>query len=197
MADNTTEVQKLYVAYFSRPADPAGLAYWTERMATDPNVYQAISASFSHSAEYQLMYSGKSNSQMIDTVYMNLFGRHAEQAGVNYWSDLLDRHMMTIDNVVTTIAAGARNEDLFNYNAKVAVSVSFTSHVDTATEKTAYSGDHANHIAIDFLASVKDLQSAAAAMDPGMIDSVINHIVLDAGTTSTVGVADLPPPMFA
>jgi hypothetical protein len=197
MADNITEMQKLYVAYFSRPADPAGLSYWTDRMATDPNVYQAIAAAFSQSAEYQLNYANKSNVQMVDTVYMNLFGRHAEKAGLDYWVNLLDRHMMSVDNVVTTIVRGAQNEDLFNFNAKVAASVSFTAHVDTSTEKAAYSGDHANKIALDFLASIHDLQSAAAAMDPGMIDSVINHIVVDAGTTSTVGVADMPPPMFA
>src|SRR5689334_19645349 len=135
MADNITEMQKLYVAYFSRPADPAGLAYWTERMQGNPAVYQEIAAAFSHSAEYQLNYAGKTNVQMVDTVYVNLFGRHAEQAGLDYWVDLLDRHMMTVDNVVTTIARGALNQDLFNFNAKVAASVTFTSHVDTATEK--------------------------------------------------------------
>ena len=43
MATSTeTQVQQLYVAYFSRPADVAGLAYWTNILATNPSGYQMI-----------------------------------------------------------------------------------------------------------------------------------------------------------
>jgi hypothetical protein len=55
----------------------------------------------------------------------------------------------------------------------------------------------ANQLAIDFIATVKDLESAAAARDPGKIDAVISAIV-QAGASGMddvhlVGVQDLPP----
>lgn len=199
MADTTTEIQKLYVAYFSRPADPAGLAFWTTQMQTNPNFYQAISAAFSTSAEYKAAYAGMSNAQVVSAVYQHLFGRPAEQAGVDWWAQKLDAHTISVDNVVTAIAAGAQSTDLFAYNAKVAAAAAFTQHLDTAAEKQAYSGDAANKIAINYIASVHDLGSAAAAMDPGYIDSVIATIVgggTGLGDAGIVGVPDMPAPHF-
>jgi hypothetical protein len=175
--DTTTQVEQLYVAYFSRPADPAGLSYWANILATDPVGYQKISSAFSASQEYKDAYAGMDNNAVVSAVYTHLFGRPAESAGVSYWADLLNQHKITIDNVVTQIAAGAQTTDLFAYNAKVAVASSFTAHIDTSAEMTAYSGNAANKIAIDYLAGVKDLQSAAAGMDPGNIDATIATIV--------------------
>lgn len=197
MADYTNQIQKLYVAYFSRPADFAGLSYWNGVMNTDPNGYQVISHQFATSAEYQATYGGLSHRDAVNEVYVHLFGRAAESAGLDYWTPLLDNGAITLDNVVTQVAAGAQGSDLFAYNAKVAVSTSFTQHLDLSNEQQAYSGAHANGIAIDFIATVKDLASASAGMDPGNIDSVISHIVTDAGLAGTagvglVGVSDMP-----
>jgi hypothetical protein len=194
MADYVNEVQKLYVAYFSRPADTAGLSFWTNVLATDPNGYQKISAAFSTSAEYKAAYAGMDNRAVVTAVYSHLFGRAAESAGVDFWSHALDTKAMTVDNMVTQVAAGAQGNDLLAYNAKVAVSTAFTERLDQPVEAKAYTGDHANQIAVDFIATVKDLQSAATARDPGMIDSVINHIVVDSGmpNPSPAGLIGIP-----
>jgi hypothetical protein len=191
MADSANAIEQLYVAYFSRPADPAGLAYWTNVLANDPNGYQVISQQFSTSAEYQATYANMANRDVVDTVYQHLFGRAAEGAGLDYWTPLLDQGQITIDNVVTQVAAGAQGSDLFAYNAKVAVSASFTAHVDLPNEMQAYSGPHANSLAIDFVATVRDLASASAAIDPGAIDGVISQIVADAGLGGVAGGAQL------
>jgi hypothetical protein len=132
---------------------------------------------------------------VVNAIYTHLFGRAAETAGVDFWSHALDTKAMTVDNMVTQVAAGAQGSDLLAYNGKVAVSTAFTERLDQPNEVKAYSGDHANQIAVDFIATVKDLQSAATARDPGMIDSVINHIVIDSGMTNPtpaglVGVPD-------
>jgi hypothetical protein len=194
--ESINAVQKLYIAYFSRPADYAGLNYWSNLYDQNHAALQQMSHDFALSNEYRETYAQSSNRQVVDAVYQHLFGRAAETAGLDYWTPLLDNHAITIDNVVTQIAAGARNNDLFAYNAKVAVATSFTSHLDLSSEQTAYSGSAANKIAIDFIASVKDLNTAAAGMDPGMIDSVITHIVnVQAEHTTVVGVQEPVPGM--
>ncbi|GAB3460167.1 hypothetical protein GCM10027321_19320 [Massilia terrae] len=191
MADNTNAVEKLYIAYFSRPADFAGLQYWSNVLATNPSGYQVISSNFAASAEYKAAYANQTNAQIVSTVYQHLFGRAAEQAGVDYWAKLLDAKTITIDNVVTQIANGAQSTDLFAYNAKVSVATTFTAHLDTSQEQAAYSGNAANAIAINFIATIKDLASAAAASDPGTIDGVIAQIV-GGGTTTGADFAHLP-----
>ena len=186
--DYVTEVQKLYVAYFSRPADPAGLTYWAGVLQNNPGGWQTMSANFSTSNEYKAVYAGMDNRAVVAEVYDNLFGRAPEAAGVNYWADLLDRKQITIDNVVTQIAAGSQNNDRVVYNGKVAVAESFTTHVNTDAEKTAYAGAVANKIAIDYLAGVKSLETIAMHMDPGQIDATIARIV---GTPSGMGFDDM------
>jgi hypothetical protein len=175
--DVNTQVEQLYVAYFSRPADPAGLSYWANVLATDPAGYQKISASFAASQEYKDDYAGLDNSGVVSAVYSHLFGRPAESAGVTYWANLLNQHAITIDNVVTQIAGGAQGSDQYAYNAKVAVAGAFTARVDTPAEQAAYSGAAANKIAIDYIAAVKDIVTAASGMDPGHIDMTIATIV--------------------
>ncbi len=186
--DYINEVQKLYVAYFSRPADPAGLTFWANTLQTDPAGYQKISAAFSTSAEYRAMYAGMDNRAVVAEVYDNLFGRAAEAAGVDFWANALSSGAMTIDNVVTQIATGSQGTDRVVYNGKVAVSTTFTEHLNTDAEKAAYTGTAANKVAIDYLAGVKDLTSIAMYRDPGQIDAAIAKIV---GTPSGLGFDDM------
>jgi len=178
MADaNTTAIQKLYISYFSRPADFAGLEYWKGQLASNPNALQELSRQFSVSKEYLDTYAGLDTRGKVAEVYDNLFGRQAEAAGIDYWANLLNNKQITIDNMVTQIAAGAQGTDQFAYNAKVAAASSFTERLDLPNERTAYSGTAANKIAVDWITGIKDLQSAASAMDPGVIDTVIARIV--------------------
>ncbi|MFN3790836.1 DUF4214 domain-containing protein [Massilia sp.] len=178
MADaNTTAIQKLYISYFSRPADFAGLEYWKGQLASNPNALQELSRQFSVSKEYLDTYANLDTRGKVAEVYDNLFGRQAEAAGIDYWANLLNNKQITIDNMVTQIAAGAQGTDQFAYNAKVAAATSFTERLDLPNERTAYSGTAANKIAVDWITGIKDLQSAATAMDPGVIDTVIARIV--------------------
>lgn len=178
MADNNTlAVQELYISYFSRPADYAGLSYWTNALANNPNALQEMSRQFSVSQEYRDTYAGMDNRAKVIEVYDNLFSRQAEAAGIDYWANLLNTNQITIDNMVTKIADGAQGNDQFALNAKVAAAAVFTERLDLPNERTAYQGTAANKIAVDWIATIKDLQSAASAQDPGVIDGVITRIV--------------------
>ncbi len=89
MAHYTNAIQKLYVAYFSRPADVAGLAYWDGVVSAANGSTAAVSAAFAASAEYKAAYAGLDAYATVDKVYLNLFGRHAEPAGLNFWGQNL------------------------------------------------------------------------------------------------------------
>jgi hypothetical protein len=194
--DYKTEVQKLYVAYFSRPADTGGLNYWSNLLATNPNAYQLISASFASSQEYRDAYAGMDNSATVNAVYQHLFNRTADATGLSYWTNLLNNKQITIDNVVTQIAAGAQGSDKFAYDAKVAVAGAFTTRMDLPSEQNAYIGNNALKVAVDYISSVKDLMTAANGMDPGNIDAAIAKFAGTSGMDGFAGLVGVQDPIY-
>ena len=179
------DIQKLYVAYFNRPADPKGLAFWETAVEAAGGSTAAVSAAFAGSDEYKAAYANQTNAQIVNTVYMNLFGRPAEDAGKAYWADLLDKGTITIDAVVTAVAAGAQGTDMTAYNNKVTAAAAFTSAVDTDAEIAGYSGADANKIAKTYLAGVTDNASLAAAVAPAALNTSVATTVA-AGTPFSV-----------
>ena len=50
------QVQEMYIAYYGRPADPGGLAYWSNRVAAAGGNLDAIIQEFGSSAESDELY---------------------------------------------------------------------------------------------------------------------------------------------
>lgn len=176
----TEAVQQLYVAYFNRPADVAGLTYWEGVVANANGSTAAVSAAFAASAEYKAAYANMDAYHVVAQVYQNLFGHAPDLPGLNFWGQALLAGQMTVDNVVTQIAAGALGSDMTAYNNKVAAATAFTAALDTPAEVLAYDGDAANAAAKTFVSSVTDNASLAAAIAPAALDATVSNIV-DAG----------------
>src|SRR5471030_1878465 len=141
----TTQIQQLYVAYFNRPADPSGLAYWETVVENAKGDTSAVSAAFAASAEYKAAYAGLDANHIVNTVYNNLFGHDADIGGLNFYTTLLNNGSLTINQIVATIAGGAQSTDAVAYNDKVAAASAFTTAIAATTASTlAYSGDAAN-----------------------------------------------------
>jgi len=157
-AASATDIQTLYVAYFNRPADPLGLQSWLNTGAS----IQTIANGFSASDEYKATYGGKSPLDLVDSIYLNLFGRHAESAGLLYWAGKLTAGTETFASIVLTIANSAQNADLTAINDKVAAATAFTGSLTTGDQIRGYDGAAANAIAKAWLATVVDDASLAA-----------------------------------
>jgi hypothetical protein len=198
MANVSTDIQKLYVAYFSRPADVGGLQFWTNSLASGPGAYQTIAQNFSNSFEYQATYAGMDNRQVVDTVYQHLFGRHAEAAGIDYWAKALDQKTLTVANVVTAVADGAQFSDKVVIDGRVAAATAFTEHLDLKLEQLAYAGAMANKVGSDYLATIVDAQTAVNALLPGNIDEAISKFAGPIVTPVSMDSAEVVgvPPLF-
>lgn len=177
MAIDVIEVQKLYVAYFGRPGDPNGIEHWTDALDANAITLADVSDSFAASQEYRDTYAGLNNRTIVNDVYENLFGRAADETGLNYWTDLMDRGVISIDDVVRDVSEAAVGNDSTAFNGKVAAASMFTLRLDEPNEVAAYQGDAAKQISMDFLATVKDLDSAADALKPEVVDAWIDRIV--------------------
>lgn len=170
-------IQKLYVAYFTRPADVNGLAYWESVVAAGNGSTGKVSAAFAASAEYKATYVNLSGKMVIDAVYMNLFGRHAEAGGLAYWGPLLEQGVLTIDIIVTAIAGGAQGSDLIAYNNKVMAAIAFTAALNTPEKILTYASPAANVNAAAFIAGVIDAATGAASVEPKALEATIERLL--------------------
>ena len=181
----SAEIQKLYIAYFNRPADPGGLAYWTDQLAKGATM-TTIANSFSASAEYQAIYAGKSNLVLIDQLYQNLFGRTADVGGLLFWSNEMLAGRVTITTVASALASGttAGSADNIAINSKIAAASAFTAAIDTAPELLAYSGSAATAQASAWLSTVTTAATLATAIAPATLAAAVASSVASS-TVST------------
>ncbi|MDA9988800.1 DUF4214 domain-containing protein, partial [Luminiphilus sp.] len=143
MGINTDAVQRLYVAYFNRPADTRGLAKF-EAMLGDTAAGQdelaAISGSFSGSAEYKANFEGLTNPGIVNKLYQNIFGRQADLAGLNKFSDDLDNGVHTVESLALYLSYAAQGTDKTVVDARIEAAVAFTNGIDTTEEVLGYQG---------------------------------------------------------
>jgi hypothetical protein len=188
-------VQRLYVAYFGRPADVGGLAFYAGHLQamglpTDPkavfDAYHTHSGvrdlvdSFANSKESADLYPGDEGS-FVDAVYRNLFNRTADAGGKAYWVDLLQRGLMTRSAAAVNIMGGAQNSDITAVNNKVAAASSFTGSLDSPQRQELYSGDVANALVRSILQKVDATTSAStiATTVNSMIGSLVGALPAD------------------
>ena len=173
----TKAIQEMYVAYFNRPADPAGLAYWEGVVAAANGSTAAVGAAFAASAEYKAEYEDLNATGTLRQIYRNLFNTEADDAGLAYWANLVSTGQLSIDKAVTAIAAGAQGVHKTTFANKVIVSTAFTTAIDTDAEKAAYSGDLANEAAKEFLATITTDASVTTALVPATLNATVASIV--------------------
>lgn len=83
---NSNELQKLYIAFFGRPCDPAGMNYWLSRSEDKANLID-IAKSFSSQEEYKKSLTSVNSIEFqINQIYLNLFARKADFDSLNTWS---------------------------------------------------------------------------------------------------------------
>jgi hypothetical protein len=165
-------VQKTYIGYYQRPADPGGLIYWAERLdATGGNLTEIIEA-FANSAESQALY-GTINSSNISTVvngiYNALFGRNAEAGGLSYYVNGFNSGQYTPATIMLNVLYGAQNEDLQSINNKLTAANLFTRTIDPELDgkdfQVTYAGNSDVIAARSFLSFVTSSSTTVPTQD--------------------------------
>jgi hypothetical protein len=180
--DYTSQIEQLYVAYFDRPADVAGLDYWNGVLNGNGGKTAVISQAFAGSAEYTAAFAGLDNYAIVNQIYLNLFNRAAETGGLTYWGDLLNAHSISINNVVDVVLKSALlnpagNADRVSVESKIAAATAFTHALDTPAEILGYHDGSPVALAKVWLASIHDSASATAATQPAALNASIATII--------------------
>ena len=99
------ELQQLYIAYFSRPSDPIGLDYWTEKGISR----SAFAANMYLQPEFNNVNSGLSVEAQINQLYLNLFGRDGDAPGLLYWSTQIQKGVLQLASIANDLIWAAEN----------------------------------------------------------------------------------------
>jgi hypothetical protein len=89
--DHLAKLTDLYLAFFGRAPDVAGLEYWMRSQMNEGKDFQRISKDFSWSDEARTLFPADAGSRdFVRLVYVNCFGREPEEAGWDYWTNRLN-----------------------------------------------------------------------------------------------------------
>ncbi|SDC96201.1 protein of unknown function [Desulfurella multipotens] len=125
-------VQELYIAAYGRPADPAGLQYWTNVLNQNGNNIGAIVSNFTNSTEANNLYGTISSSNLptvLNNIYENLFNRPIDQVGLQYWENTYNQYHMSVGDLAYAIMQGAQNSDVTVIDNKIATAQTITNYL--------------------------------------------------------------------
>ena len=110
------QITAIYVSYFNRAPDAAGLEFWTGQLDGGRSLEQ-IATDFSGAAETKAAFpffddpdaADTSATVFITSVYQNLFGRTPDDDGLAFWSDQLDTGSTPVGEILLAIIEGAQD----------------------------------------------------------------------------------------
>lgn len=134
-------ITQLYIGYYDRAPDPAGLNYWVGIYNSGQSILQ-IAEYFSVQNESLAAYPYLQNpnivspSDFITQVYQNLFDRDPDPAGLAYWIDQLETGAVTVGGFIATVQFSANSDPTTNdykvLNNKTTVGLDYAVSVGTA-----------------------------------------------------------------
>ena len=108
-------ITALYVGYFDRAPDPAGLQFWIDQI-DNGREFNTIAADFAASPEAVALYpylttpDVSSPAAFITSIYANLFGRTPEAEGLEFWTGVLEDGSVSVADMIEAIIMGARDD---------------------------------------------------------------------------------------
>src|SRR5690349_2505904 len=166
MATNYGEtVNAFYLAYYGRPADPTGLAFWTDALQKNNGDFSTIVNAFANSAEATARFASVTVADRIGEIYQQLFNRAPEKAGLDFWVEAIESGRLTMANAALEIMHAARNTDAQVSAVRQQVAAQFTAEVEKSG--IPYNGNAAVQAARVLISAV------TADSKPADIDALI------------------------
>lgn len=153
---NVLETIGLYQGILGRLADSAGFEYWRTLIDEGVELEDTINA-FIGSPEFSQLYGPLANigqdlgptERFVQSLYGNFFGRTSDMDGEIFWTDLLLKKQISVQEVITQFLSSAE----FQHASAVAANNWFTNYT-TYQERTIEGADR--YITAESLSSASD-----------------------------------------
>lgn len=179
-------VEKMFIAYFGRPAAPTGLEYYAGLV--DAGKVAALQDDFWNSAESQNLFGSHTTEAKINAIFQQLFGRDAAVSGLTYWTTQISSGAVSLPAAALTILNSAGAADLTAFNAKLLVANAFTAQLDTSAEVLSYQQNISGGQALLNTIHTNDDATAALAVIADSVATVVAGGSSNPGSTFTLTV---------
>jgi len=165
--------QQLYVSYYGRPADPAGLAFWIDKFTESDNIDQVLT-DFGTSEEYLSWIDDNdldTSEDLVNALFNQMFNRDGDEEGVAFYVDLLESGASSLSAIALDIANGAEegSTDRMALDNKVSVANTYTAEVESSG--SLYTADNIDEAAA-ILAGVDDSEDSVTAGNEAATEAV-------------------------
>ncbi len=151
-SDHEITVIGAYLAFYGRPADPAGLAFWSEKLKNEGGNLDSIIDAFASSAEFESRFGNLSNAQLVSNLFQQQFGRDPDSAGLDFYVNSLEAGTRTLQAIALDILLGSQNEDSVVANERFEASIYYIQALEDS---------QATHIGV----AAEDLADVISAID--------------------------------
>ena len=148
------QIQKIYIAFYQRPADPAGLRHWADKVNDAGGDLSPLINTFATSPEAVRLYGtidASTIGSVIDSLYLALYDRAPDTAGRQFFMDGFSTGVFTPASIALAVLAGARSSDAVAIEHKLQVANEFTQQVDGRPLSDPAFGDSSGVNASDFV----------------------------------------------
>ncbi|RMX01039.1 DUF4214 domain-containing protein [Allofranklinella schreckenbergeri] len=126
------DAQKLYLSFYQRPSDPAGLIYWAKTIKRE-GLSTPMLQGFANSEESKRLYGDINHNtigNVLDKIYQALFGVLPDAAGKAYYVNEFRQGRMTAASITLNVLNGAQNADAQAVRNKLEAAKLFTLVID-------------------------------------------------------------------
>ena len=114
------QIAAVYIGYYDRAADPFGSDFWVTALANPSLSLEDVATDFSTQAETVIVHpfftdpTPEAANAFITTVYLNLFNRAPDDAGLTFWSGELiaaingEEGALSVGEIILAIIGGLR-----------------------------------------------------------------------------------------
>ncbi len=176
--DPENRVLEAYIAYYGRPADALGLAYWVQQLSDANNDLRSIIEPFGTSQEYVERFGGMAPSALITNLYDQLFKRQPDTAGLEWYTQALQSGERSLQNIALDILAGAQGDDALTVQARLTIA----QHYVTQSELLSYPRVDSEALITILMNTGHDAQAVSQACSG--IDRLIEFGDMEQGTCS-------------
>jgi len=185
-------MEELYVSYYGRAADPAGLNYWLNQEAAgtaDATIALQFVPQLETLGLYPLLNTPTllaqnvaQQSVFINAVYQNLFGRAADTAGLSYWEGQLTGGASP-GFMIDQIILGSLGTDITTIVNRATVAGLYTNAVASAVPAVTWNPTNDTPQSRAIIATITSSSTTVTAAGP----LIAADIVLDQSGSNGVG----------
>lgn len=160
------------------------MAYWNGVTNNGSDLSKLI-GQLTASQEYLDRFKGKTNAEIVTTIYQSLFGRAPDAAGLDFFTKGLANGTLKLETLAINILDGAQGSDKSIIDNKTAAADLFTKSLDTQAEIDAYKGNGAADLGRAFLTKVTDDKTTIPSQTD--VDKAVAGVVTPSGGQGPAG----------